>query len=479
MRRLIIFVAAMLCIGRVFAQPNPDTLWTRMYGGSSEDYAESVQQTTDSGYVIAGATASFGAGSYDFYVVKTDAQGDTIWTRTYGGSYNDIAYSIQQTTDGGYVAAGGTRSFGTGGDFYVVKTDGQGDTLWTRTYGGSGLSEAYSIQQTADGGYVVAGATGAGDYDVYVVKINNQGDTLWTRIYGGRGDDVAFSIQQTTDGGYVVAGYTISFGAGYEDVYVVKTNSQGDTVWTRTYGGINLDEASSIQQTSDGGYVIAGTTDSFGAGSYDLYVVKTDAQGDTLWTRTYGGSGDDVASSIQQTTDGGYVVTGYTDSFSAGGYDFYVVKTNSQGDTLWTRTYGGIHNDEAAFVRQAADGGYVVAGWTYSFGAGWADFYVVKTGPELAANPPRMVLPAAFTLSCSPNPFNPSTQIAYALPKSGRVLLTVSNLLGQKVAALVDEMQTAGNHTISFDGSALPSGVYLYRLEAGEFVQTKKMVLLK
>ncbi len=370
----------------------PDTLWTRTYGGIVDDQANSIQQTSDGGYVVVGTTNSFGGtGNIDFYVVKTDAQGDTLWTRTYGGSGSDYAFSIHETSDGGYVLAGFTTSFGAGSaDSYVVKTDAAGNPQWTCTYGGTNSDVTHSIVQTVDGGYVLAGYTqslGAGSADFYVVKTNAVGDMLWTRTYGGSGFDYAYSIQQTIDGGYVVTGIIHSVSMGHDDFYVVKTDAQGDMLWTRTYGGSGNDQAHSVQQTTDGGYVVAGTTESFGAGSIDFYVVKTDAQGDTLWTRTYGGSGFDYAYSIQQTADGGYVVAGFTDSFGAGAEDFYVVKTDGQGDTLWTRTYGGSSYDVANSIQQTAYGGYVIAGFTGSFGAGGYDFYVVKTGGVRVLSP--------------------------------------------------------------------------------------------
>ena len=415
------------------AQPSPDTLWTRTYGGSDYDYAYSVQQTTDGGYIVAGYTASFGAGLEDFYLVKTNTSGAPLWTRTYGGSFREEANSVQQTADGGYIVAGRTESFG------------------------------------------------AGSYDFYLVKTNSQGDTLWTRTYGGSSTDVAYSVRQSADGGYIMAGWTNSFGAGEYDFYLVKTNSQGDTLWTRTYGGINYDRAYSVQQTTDGGYIVAGYTWSFGAGGYDFYLVKTNSQGDTLWTRTYGGRDWDNAYSVQQNADGGYIVAGHTLSFGAGIRDFYVVRTNSQGNTLWTRTYGGSMGDEAYSVQQTADGGYIVAGYTSSFGAGSYDFYLVKTGPDVSkAEPARNGIPSEYILYPNfPNPFNPSTQMAYALPKTGKVSLKVFNLLGEEVATLVQGMQSAGTHTALFDGSGLPSGIYLCRLESEDFIQTKKMVLLK
>jgi uncharacterized delta-60 repeat protein len=383
--------ALFLCFLAVslFSQPTADTLWTRIYGGSDEDEAFSVQQTADGGYVVAGYTWSFGAGGPDCYLVKTDPLGDTLWTRTYGGQGEDIAWSVQQTTDGGYIVAGRTNSFGTGSsDFYFVRTNAQGDTLWTRTCGGNGDDVARSVHQTSDGGYVAAGYTssfGMGDWDFYVVKTDSLGDTLWTRTYGGSGDDRACSVQETADGGYVVGGTTGSFGAGDWDFYLVKMNSDGDTLWTRTYGRSGREWANSTQQTTDAGYIMAGWTQSSGAGTEDLYLVKTNSQGDTLWTRIHGGSNSDWANSVQQTDEGGYIAAGVTYSFGVGTptySNFWLVKTNPRGDTLWTRTYGGTGHDGAYSVQQTTDGGYVVAGRTQSFGASRYNFYLVKTRAE-------------------------------------------------------------------------------------------------
>ena len=187
----------------------------------------------------------------------------------------------------------------------------------------------------------------------------------WIRIFGGTYQDVGYSVQKTSDGGYTVAGYTRSFGAGGYDVYIVKTDSSGDTIWTRTYGGVGEDYGYSIQQTMDGGYIITGYTNSFGVGWDDVYLIKTDSTGDTLWTRTYGGTYFDLGNSVQQTQDGGYIIVGNTNSF--GNADIYIIKTNASGDTLWTRTYGGTNFDFGYSVQQATDGGYIVAGSTESF----------------------------------------------------------------------------------------------------------------
>jgi uncharacterized delta-60 repeat protein len=485
LKAIALFILASSYFVTAGAQPNPDTLWTRTYGGSSSAWAWCVQQTTDGGFVVAGRTYSFGAWSGDIYLVKADSQGDTLWSRTYGGSSGDWAYSVQETTDGGYIVAGYATSTGANGeDFYFVKTNNHGDTLWTRSYGGGNNDEAYSVQQTADEGYISAGWTysfGAGDSDFYLVKLNSQGNILWTRTYGGYSADNARSVQQTSDEGYILAGNTWSFGAGNDDFYLVKTNSQGDTLWTRTYGGSSWDHATSVRQTFDGGYIIAGSTQSFGAGYDDFYLVKTDDQGDTLWTRSYGGDLFDYAYSVQQTADGGYVVAGYSCSFGTFDYDFYLVKTNSQGDTLWTRRYGGSDDDDAFCVQQTTDGGYVIGGHTYASNEGINKFYVVKTGPESQGSEQiEMSTPEQYAVYPNfPNPFNASTQIVYELPKTGRVSLSVFNLLGEEVTNLVAGVQAGGRHSVVFDGSGLASGVYLYRLQANGFVQARKMVLMK
>jgi len=484
--RQILAVFFMLVFAQVsFAQPNPDTLWTRTCGGSGDDWAYSVQQTTDGGYIVAGWTHSLDTGYSDFYLVKTNSLGDTLWTRTYGGSIDDFARCVQQTADGGYILAGNTLSFGAGNwDFYLVKTNSLGDTLWTRTYGGSDWDWAYSVQETADGGYIVAGHTesfGAGADDFYLIKTNSQGDTLWTRTYGGSSWDVAFSVRQTADGGYIVAGGTTCFGTMC--FLLVRVNGQGDTLWTRTYsyGGNEWDEMVCVRQTADGGYILAGRTESFGAEGYDFYLLKTDSLGDTLWTRIYGGSEDEKAVSVQQTTDGGYVVAGWTESFGAGGYDFYLVKTNSQGDTLWTRTYGGSADERARSVQQTTDGGYIVVGVTHSFGAGHWDFYLVKTGPDIvSAEPLKNTLPANYALHPNwPNPFNPVTTIRYDVRKTGLISLRVFDLLGRGVAILVQGTIPAGSYIVAWDAADLPSGIYFCRMEAAGFVQTRKMLLVK
>ncbi len=351
----------------IFAQA-PDTLWTRTYGGAFGEFVKCVRQTTDGGYVISGSTWSFGPGTPDssnIYIVKTDSLGDTLWTKAFGGTGGDWGCEVQQTTDGGYVVVGTTESFGGGSGLLLLKIDMNGDTLWTKTYGGSG----YSIQLTSDGGYIICGSFGG----IWLLKTDANGDTVWTRAYNNH---VGYSVQQTLDGGYIIAGITGVY-PDYE-IYYLKTNANGDTLWSKTYGEASWNWGSEVQQTTDGGYIITGYIRNPG-GAY-VILIKTDADGDTVWVRTYG---DFWAwgYSGQQTADGGYIVTGLN-ADTIGTNDLYIVKTNVNGDTLWTRTYGGTHNDFGCSVRQTTDGGYIIAGQTSSFGAGHSDFWLLKTDTD-------------------------------------------------------------------------------------------------
>ena len=373
--------------------------WSRTFGGIQDELGFSVGQTSDGGYIVAGVTYSFGAGNGDVHLIKTDANGDEAWSRTFGGTDDDWAESVQQTTDGGYILAGSTESFGAGStDVYLIKTNANGDAVkggWSRTFGGSAGDAARSVHQTTDGGYIVAGQTesfGSGSYDIYLIKTDANGDEAWSRTFGLSERDDARSVRQTSDGGYIVAGTTLSFGSGSYDVYLIKTDGDGNEVWSKTFGGTDGDDAYSVQQTSHGGYIVAGTTLSFGSGPYDVYLIKTDGDGNEVWSKTFGGTDGDEAYSVQQTTDGGYIVAGNTLSFGASaGYrpDVYLIKTDSEGNELWSRTFGGWTWDQAWSVQQTSDGGYIVAGTTFSFGAGLRDVYLIKTDANGNTPPPK------------------------------------------------------------------------------------------
>lgn len=361
----------------------PEAQWNKTYGGANHDYAYSAVHTSDEGYAIGGYTDSFGAGLDDSWLVKTDADGNAQWNRTYGGTGMDHCYCILQTGDGGYVVAGVTNSSGAGDyDFWLLKTDLFGGMQWNKTYGGIKNDVTWSVVQTSDGGYLMAGSTdsfGAGFDDVWLVKTDASGNMQWNKTYGGGLDEAAYSVIQTSDGGYAMVGYTASSGAGSSDFWLIKTDASGNIEWSRTYGGSSWDCAQSVIQTSDGGYAIAGQTRSFGVGG-DAWLIKTDASGRALWNKTYGGTGIERAYSVVQSDDGGYAMAGFTTSFGLGKEDFWLVKTDADGSMLWNETFGGTNSDVARCLVQTSEGQYLVSGYTWSFGSGLSDFWLIKLG---------------------------------------------------------------------------------------------------
>ncbi len=358
--------------------------WSRTFGGSESDWGYSVQQTSDGGYILLGTTESYGAGGYDSWLIKTDSQGNKEWERTFGGSEDDWGYSVQQTRDGGYILLGG--SYGTGdGDFWLIKTDAQGNKEWERTFGGSDIDWGWSVQQITDGGYILLGYTesyGTGKEDVWLIKTDAYGNKEWDRTFGGSEDDRGTSVQQTKDAGYILLGTTWLYGTGKGDFWLIKTDSQGNKEWDRTFGGSDWDGGTSVQQTADGGYILLGDTASYGAGSADFWLIKTDAYGNKEWERTFGGSETEWGGSVQQTEDGGYILRGYTYSYGAGSADFWLIKTDAQGNKQWAKTFGGSETEWGSSVQQTEDGGYILLGCTASYGAGELDFWLIKYCPE-------------------------------------------------------------------------------------------------
>ena len=357
--------------------------WSLLLGGNNSDSANSVQQTADGGYIVAGNTSSFETPAQDAWVLKLSASGEVEWQKTYGGAEYDSANSIQQTADGGYIVAGYTNSFGeSNGDAWILKLNASGEVAWQKTYGGTGYDSVNAIQQTADGGYIVVGFTnsfGESNGDAWVLKLNASGNVVWQKTYGGTTDsDEAVAIQQTADGGYIVAGATYCFGAGNTDAMILKLDENGALEWQKTYGGTGFENATAIRQTADQGYIVAGVTTSFGAGGLDGWLLKLAEYGTESWQKTWGGSGGDSFSSVWQTADGGYIVAGLTGSSGAGNGDAWVLKLSENGSAVWQKTYGGAAGDLVNAGQQTSDNGYIVAGSTASLGLQTYDLWVMK-----------------------------------------------------------------------------------------------------
>ena len=335
-----------------------------------------------------------------------------------------------QTLDGGYFVGGSTESFGvtTLPDVYLIKTDSLGDTLWTRRYGGWNPDLCYSAQLTSDGGYIVAGSTWSyspGGQGGYLLKLNSNDDTTWTKTYGGINEDWLFSVQQTPDQGYIICGSTQSFGAGYWDAWLIKTDSLGDTLWTRTWGGSSWDYGLDLDQTTDGGYIIVGWTNSFGVNGSDLWLIKTDANGNTQWQRIYGDLGWDEVRVIHQLSNGGYIVAGFQEYPPGSNYsDAYLIRTDINGDSLWTKHYGYDDYDEIiSSLQPTSDGGYIACGFTNAYGAGLSDVWLLKFSADtfgITEDFDFKRTTAQYSMAISPNPLRNKTVILFGHVESGK-----------------------------------------------------------
>jgi hypothetical protein len=452
----------------------------RTYGGTEDDGGQSVVQTAEGGYYVVGYTYSTGSGGADVFVVATDPSGEERWTQTFGGAQDDYGYGVAMTAHGDCLAAGYLVTQGNA-DVTLHGNTADGGQLLIKVLGGSRDDMAYSVARNSDGGFLVGGATysfGAGTPNAYVLRTDSLGDTLWTRTYGGAGEDYAFSARQTADSGFIICGTTYSYGAGQSDIYLIKTDAAGDTQWTQTYGGAQPEHGHSVQQTADSGYIICGTTLSFGAGAADIWLIRTDANGDTLWTRTFGGDTADLGHSVAQTADHGFILCGQTASFGAGNYDAWLIKTDSTGDTLWTRAFGGGSDDVGYSVQPTTDGGYIVAGATRSLGAGGADFYLIKTDGEghVAVAEPKACCTRAssLSLSCEPNPTSGTTRISLAPQTSSSKPLALRIYDSQGHVVLTRQVSTS---SFPLDLRALPSGAYFIRCDATGGHATARLVL--
>ena len=308
------------------------------------------------------------------------------WNRTFGGAYDDYGQSVQQTSDGGYILIGSIKSYRPDmmpryvDHVLLIKTDANGSEQWSRRSEEHGLRNVCSVCQTSDGGYIFAGWV---HYEVGLIKTDADGNQQWDKRLRVTDNDHAKSVQQTLDGGYILAG----FSHDTNDAWLIKTDANGNAQWNRTFGGSEMEYARSVQQTSDGGYILAGSTHSYGSGGADAWIVKTDANGNEQWNKTFGMAGDGAASSVHQTTDGGYILAGNIDTAKNPDfkgeilyvdYDVWLIKTDASGNPEWSRTFGGLRGERVHSVQQTSDGGYILAGNTESYGSGGSDFWLIK-----------------------------------------------------------------------------------------------------
>ncbi len=355
-------------------------------GGAGQDQALYAIETQDDGYALVGWTNSFGGGGWDLYLVKTDAQGAIQWTRTYGGPGDEADCSIEQLPDGGYLIASRTNSSGAGStDFFIVRTEVDGALRWARTYGGADWDEAHSLCTDAQDDIYITGYSnsyGAGAQDVVVMRLDNEGTVQWTRTYGTADSERGHKIQLLPGGDLLIAAETRGTGAGGWDLLLMRVSADGSLRWSKTYGAVGDDFGWDARATTDGGCIFVGYTANAGAGEEDIYLMKTDGSGEPEWTRVYGGTGTDRGYSVQQTADAGFLVCGTTTGFGHGGQDILLLRTDEAGEPRWCKTYGGELSDGTIYGRATPDGGCLIGGYTSTEGWENWDFLLIKTDAE-------------------------------------------------------------------------------------------------
>ena len=459
--------------------------WIRTYGGEDPDIGYHVQQTSDSGYVITGYTWSFSVGLLDIWLLKTDANGDTLWTKIYGGEGLERAKCVQQTSDGGYIIVGVTGDTIITQNLWLLKTDPEGDTLWTRVYGVH-RAEGNFVQETPDGGYIITGKKICieGDYLSYcwLLKTDASGDTLWTRTYHSEADSGSNwgnCVCQTADGGYILTGGSTPPGGGCSGLSLIKTDSNGDTSWTHLYGGEGSacgTSGKSVQQIPDGGYIVAGSLVLPEAymekAIMASWLLKTDEQGETLWTRTYKASADlTTANCLDQTSDGGYILVGKKEDTT--GASIWLIKTDGNGDTIWTRTFGKFFSSGNC-VHQTPDGGYIITGSLEN------NVCLIKTDSlgyvSVAEEPPvtPVTYPSNWQISAS---IGPQITLRYTNHPQG-----FHASIFDAVGCRVDEIhadESSGIITWPLPVTHQSPGVYFIRLESDTSGSARKVVLMK
>ncbi|MCH9812571.1 MAG: hypothetical protein K0U47_01345 [Epsilonproteobacteria bacterium] len=380
---LLVLVAFLPYVASAKDVSEVQKIWQKPFGGDKNDAAYAVTATKDGGCAVAGSTRSMGAGKTDAIVLKMDAKGTIIWKKTVGKARKDQAEAIVETTDGYLVAAGSSKSFSENGnyDLFVMKLNQNGQVIWQKSFGGSGKDYARAIAKTNDGGVVIAGATksfGKGSYDFYVIRLDTNGDKVWSQTYGGEDLDSAYGISATSDGGFIVVGSTDSYGAGNSDFYIIKIDAKGQEEWSQTYGEKKADVFYDVKELADG-YALAGETRSYGSQKRDLSVMKIDKAGKILFHKLFGLKNHEYARGIAITEKQNILVAGVTKSMGNGRADFYLLELdNKSGELAWANVYGGKKNDIARGITKVNDGGFVIVGESESFNADGYDFYMLK-----------------------------------------------------------------------------------------------------
>jgi hypothetical protein len=469
MKRLYLFSIALLFHTFLQAQ---DPFW-KVYPSTYEQSAKDVIATADGGYLLVGETRTQYAGDSDVYIVKTNNKGEIQWTKTYGGVLPDYPNNIVASADGNYMIVGFTESYGAGHmDVWLLKIDPSGNLLWQKTYGTPGDDEGKEIISTSDGNYMIVGHTnyswGNTNEDAFLKKIDPSGNELWTKYYGGTLYETGHSVKQCTDGGYIFTGQTTSTGpAG--DTYLVRTDVNGNQVWAHTYGGSNNEEGKFILANSDGTFTISAETNSNASADSNVQIMKLDANGGVIWNKIYGGTDKDVAKTIRPTSDGGYIEAAISRSFGWINPEMWLLRLNANGDTLWTRRYGSWDHDHCYAAKQTSDGGFIAVGHQEDPN-GIEHIQFVKTNSNGTLDPVGInELASNASFKIYPNPSNGLFSISASSQISS---VNISDALGNLVKVI-----KADDALLHIDIADKPKGAYLVTVRTATSAYTRKIIL--
>ena len=520
--QLLLFCFTFFTFNNSFAQTAPAIEWQNTIGGSSYDFCFSFKQTPDNGFILSGYSASDISGDKtensngwdDYWIVKIDSVGTVQWQNTVGGNQDDNLLSFDAVNDGGYILGGHSYSDSTGDkteypwtqfapDFWLVKTDSLGIVEWDNTIGGTGNDFLNSISQTSDKGFILGGSSNSGIsgdktensngiYDYWIVRTDSSGNIQWQNTIGGNANEYVSTIESTTDGGFIIGGTSLSGisgdktegSMGFEDYWIVKIDSIGNIQWQNTIGGSNEEQLYELNQTVDGGYIVAGSSRSNISGdktenckgNMDYWVVKIDPAGGIEWQQTIGGSDMDYLYSILQTNDGGYILGGSSFSNisgdktenSKGAFDFWVIKIDSVGNIVWQKTIGGNEYDMFNCVNQLNDGSIILAGYSKSVISGdkteacigEEDYWIVKLAPDPTGMPENNS--STYVFNVFPNPSDGNIQIDFNVAEMNIHTCEVVNVLGELVYKT--SFPINGKTIVDLNLSFLNTGIYLIKI---------------
>lgn len=528
-------------------------LWQKSFGGSKHDYSTSILQTSDGGFFVVGYSISKDGdvykpnaedyfSGYDYWLVKMDSIGNLEWQKSFGGNRDEYAYNAIHTNDGGYLIVGSTNSIDGDiknpkdissykSDYWILKIDSKGDLEWEKSYGGEAEDAARSIVQTSEGGYIVAGYSQSKGYDIsnpaeytdsltfdyWITKLDANGELVWEKSYGGSKNDVAYSIKQTFDGGYIVAGSSnsedgdVTNPKGDNDYWIIKLNAEGNIEWQKSYGGSGTDWARSILQTSDGGYIVAGRSDSKDLdkkekiGEIDYWVIKLSENGDIEWEKSYGGTATQSCNSIIQSTESGYIIAGSSISADGditnpkGGRDFWIVKTMNNGEMEWQMSLGGTKTDEANSIIATKDGNFIISGSSesddmdISDSFGRFDYWITKISSPyktiysdtsdavfsiVKPDEPEPDTTYNFDYFVYGNTQSNSATAAVVLEEDTDITIEVYDLLGRRIVEIYSGLAKEGRNEYKIDYNDYQSGRYFVKLTTPKATQTKIIEIL-